>query len=135
MTDERAGPLLRFIRRLAADHPAGALTDGALLNRFLVGGDEAAFEVLLRRHGPMVLAVCRGVLGSEHDAEDAFQATFLVLARRAASIRRPEAVGDWLHGVAYRVAVRAGVERAERRRRERQGGERAARARAAQEAR
>jgi RNA polymerase sigma factor (sigma-70 family) len=133
MTDERAGPLLRFIRRLAADHPAGPLTDGALLTRFLAGGDEAAFETLLRRHGPMVLAVCRGVLGSEHDAEDAFQATFLVLARRAASIRRPEAVGDWLHGVAYRVALRAGVERAERRRRERQGGERAARARAAQE--
>jgi RNA polymerase sigma factor (sigma-70 family) len=89
----------------------GQLTDRRLLERFLArsGGSEseAAFEVLVRRHGPMVQSVCRKLLRDSHGAEDAFQATFLVLARRASSIRERDAVASWLFGVASRVAARA----------------------------
>ncbi len=88
----------------------GGLTDGQLLERFLVGGravTETAFTLLVQRHGPMVLKVCQGVLGDRHDAEDAFQATFLVLARQAGSIRREDAVASWLYGVARRLSLRS----------------------------
>jgi hypothetical protein len=77
------------------------LGDGQLLERFTSNREEAAFTALVRRHGPMVLGVCLRVLRNHHDSEDAFQATFLVLARKAASIRPPEMVGNWLYGVAY----------------------------------
>jgi RNA polymerase sigma factor (sigma-70 family) len=83
------------------------LTDGQLLECFIARRDDAAFEALVRRHGPMVLAVCRRILRNHHDSEDAFQATFLVLARKAASIVPREAVGNWLYGVAYRTALKA----------------------------
>jgi len=86
---------------------AGGLTDADLLERFVRQRDEAAFEVLVWRHGPKVLGVCRRTLGHEQDAEDAFQATFLVLARRANSISRRQAVASWLYQVAYRAALRA----------------------------
>ena len=110
--------LARHLRRLAlsGDGP----TDGQLLERLLTWREEAAFEALVRRHGPMVLGVCRRVLHDAHDAEDACQATFLVLARKAASIRRPGAVGSWLHGVAHRVALKAKAQAALRRRHEEQ---------------
>src|SRR3954447_1120101 len=98
----------------------GGLTDGQLLARFLDGRDEAAFAALVRRHGPMVLGVCRRVLGHAHDAEDAFQATFLVLARKARSLADPEAVGPWLYGVAYRTALEARAMSRRRRAREKQ---------------
>ena len=96
--------VLHHLRQLVTAGQPGPRPDRELLERFVRHRDEAAFAALVRRHGPMVLAVCRRVLGDAHDAEDACQAAFLVLARRAASIRRKEAVGAWLHGVAYRVA-------------------------------
>jgi RNA polymerase sigma factor (sigma-70 family) len=98
------------------------LTDGQLLERFATHRDEAgeiAFASLLDRHGPMVLRVCGGLLRDPNDAEDAFQATFLVLARKARSLWVRDTIGPWLHGVAYRIATRALSDRARRRRHER----------------
>jgi RNA polymerase sigma factor (sigma-70 family) len=103
-------PLERCVRRLVHLPLAGELTDAQLLERFVTRRDEVAFEVLVRRHGPKVLGVCRRLLRQEQDAEDAFQATFLVLVRKAASIGRSQAVGPWLYRVAYRLALRAKVQ-------------------------
>jgi RNA polymerase sigma factor (sigma-70 family) len=97
------------------------LSDGLLLERFLEGHEcssERAFETLVTRHGPMVYRLCRQILGDEHEAHDAFQAVFLILARRAGSVRRRESLGSWLHGVAMRVAARARRGLTRRRRRE-----------------
>jgi RNA polymerase sigma factor (sigma-70 family) len=106
MTPAPTNLLLRRLRDLAGGLPAG-LPDRDLLRCFLEGGSAAAFAALVERHGPMVLGVCRTVLRHEQDAEDAFQATFLVLARSARSIRRRDSLGSWLHGVAHRVACKA----------------------------
>jgi RNA polymerase sigma factor (sigma-70 family) len=124
----RAGPLSAVVRFLrAATAPSAAdLTDRQLLDRFVAGRDEVAFTALVQRHGPMVLAVCGRVLPNPHDVEDAFQSTFLVLARKARAISRPERLGNWLYGVAYRTALRARAEAARRRARERQVSEMAA---------
>ena len=87
--------------------PGVGLTDRQLLDEYVRDQDAGAFRSLVARHGAAVLRVCRGVLRDSYEAEDAFQATFLVLVRKAPAIRDPEALGAWLRGVAYRVAVRA----------------------------
>src|SRR5271165_5105683 len=97
----------------------GGLTDGQLLGRFVATRDEASFAALVRRHGPMVLGVCRRVLHDGHDAEDAFQATFLILARKAGSVVQRESLGCWLYQVAYHTALEASEANARRRARER----------------
>src|SRR4051812_19130691 len=96
----------------------GALTDGQLLDRYVARREAALFEAIVRRHGPMVWGVCRRVLRDHHDAEDAFQATFLVLARKASSVRAREKLGHWLYGVAYQTAMKARATRTRRRMRE-----------------
>src|SRR5262245_55994180 len=118
MTSSRLQKLFRNFRRETAppDTPVGS--DAQLMERFAAARDEDAFELLTRRHGPMVLSVCRRVLGDAHEAEDAFQATFLVLARKAASAARCRSAGAWLYTVAYRVALRARSRRVARNTRE-----------------
>src|SRR5271170_544361 len=101
MLNGQANRIVEHLNRVVLQEETDALTEAELLGRFLKERDEAAFEALLRRHGPMVLNVCRRVLRHTHDAEDAFQATFLVLARKANSVVRRESVGCWLYGVAY----------------------------------
>jgi RNA polymerase sigma factor (sigma-70 family) len=118
------GPLslvLQHVRSLAGAPDA---TDAELLARIAAGREEAAFAAVLQRHGPLVFGVCRRVLGDEQEAEDAFQATFLVLARRAATIRRGAALASWLFGVAYRVALEARTRAARRRLHERRAAAR-----------
>jgi RNA polymerase sigma factor (sigma-70 family) len=113
-----ASPLTSFVshlRRAALLQDGAGMSDGQLLQCFLSGGEEAAFAALVQRHGPMVLGVCRRVLQNAHDAEDAFQATFLVFLRKAASILPREYVGNWLYGVAYRTALKARTLAAKRR--------------------
>ncbi len=112
--------VVQHLRRAALLRGGNDPSDGQLLERFLGRGEELAFEALVRRHGPMVFGLCRRLLGNSHDAEDAFQATFLVLARKAGSIRQREAVGSWLYGVAYRTARDARARLARRRAREQQ---------------
>jgi RNA polymerase sigma factor (sigma-70 family) len=107
MTNTGAGPILHLIRRVVEDQRLRELPDHDLLYQFSRGRDDAAFAALLRRHGPMVLDICRNMLGNADDAEDAFQATFLILAKRAGAIRKMSSVGSWLHGVAYRIALKA----------------------------
>src|SRR5207253_4595286 len=92
--------VLRRLREVMHTPGAADTTDGQLLEHYLARRDETAFAALVRRHGPMVLGVCRRVLRHEQDAEDAFQATFLVLVRKASSVRPRALVGHWLHGVA-----------------------------------
>jgi len=120
MATAHLGTLLRHIHRLAGEPPGSTrrLTDRQLLDDFAARRDEAAFAALVARHGPMVLRVCRRVLNREQDAEDAFQATFLVLARHTGSIRKPAALANWLYGVAYRTAMKAKRSAARRRKHE-----------------
>jgi RNA polymerase sigma factor (sigma-70 family) len=107
MPNRALTPLLRYLRKITAPEDSGETTDRQLLARFILHRDEAAFADLVQRHGPMVMGVCRRVLGDWHEAEDAFQATFLVLARKGASVRKPELLANWLYGVAFRTALKA----------------------------
>ena len=121
MATGQADTLLRHLRGLVVSQRARGLSDAELLQAFAAGREEGAFAALIERHGRLVWGVCRNVLRHEQDAEDAFQATFLVLARKASSIRKREALAGWLHGTAYRVALRAKRDAAIRRAREHRG--------------
>ena len=110
--------VVRDLQTLFGMGVVGVLSDGQLLDHFVERREGAAFEAIVHRHGPMVWSVCRRVLRDHHDAEDAFQATFLVLARRAASVMPREKLGNWLYGVAYQTATKARAMRAKRRMRE-----------------
>ena len=101
------GALFCQLERLFGQGTAIGLTEGELLERFVNRRDEAAFEALVARHGPMVLGVCRHLLRDPNDVDDAFQATFLVLVKKAKTVRRCELLGNWLYGVAFRVASQA----------------------------
>src|SRR5262245_45742624 len=132
MVGQRTGLIGRQMQTLLVAGSFSGLTDRELLERFLERRDEVAelaFAVLVERHGPMVLGVCLRIVGDPHDADDAFQATFLVLARRARSIRVDGSLGRWLFGVATRVATRARSDEMRRRTRERSGVDRIDRAR------
>lgn len=120
MATSRNNELVEYLRRTVLLHDGGGLTDGQLLGCFLEQGDDAALAALVRRHGPLVWGVCRRVLGNHHDAEDAFQATFLVLVRKAASVVPREMVANWLYGVASLTARKAKATRAKQRTREKQ---------------
>jgi RNA polymerase sigma factor (sigma-70 family) len=124
MTQTSLSPVVRHIRRLVAADLGRELSDTELLQRFAADREERAFAALFRRHGPLVWSICYSVLHHRQDTEDAFQATFLLLARRAGSIRKTEAVASWLYRVAHRVATKAGQNMARRRFQERQGDQR-----------
>jgi RNA polymerase sigma factor (sigma-70 family) len=125
MTTTPANIVLRHLRQIIPT-PGDSRTDGQLLERFGGGHDDAAFAALVRRHGPMVMGVCRRALHNEQDAEDAFQATFLVLARKARSVGREGSVSGWLFRVAYHTAVRVRSQGATRRLHEAQAPRRSA---------
>jgi RNA polymerase sigma factor (sigma-70 family) len=107
MKEKQLRTVVGNLRRMIGSNPATRITDAQLLERFLAQRDELAFEMLVWRHGSMVLNVCRRVLRDTHEAEDAFQATFLIFVRKLGSIGKRQAVGSWLFKVAYRVALRA----------------------------
>jgi len=123
MAIETLGAALQQINRLFAEGAVAQLPDGQLLERFLTQEDAGAFETLMGRHGPMVLSVCRGILRDTRDAEDAFQATFLVLVKKGGTIRGRDTLGGWLYQVAHRVAIQANAAAARRRTHERQAGQ------------
>ncbi len=107
MVGGQQNPVMRYLRRLAGSPSGGERSDEELLRRFALQKDEGAFATIVEKHGPMVFGVCRRILQNPHDAEDAFQAVFLVLVRKAGSLRQPAALTPWLYGVAYRTAIRA----------------------------
>jgi RNA polymerase sigma factor (sigma-70 family) len=119
MANAPIGLVLRHLRQVAHVQAASGATDRQLLDQFVNWGEEAAFTLLLQRHGPMVFGVCRRLLHNEHDAEDVYQATFLLLARKASGIRKRESLSSWLYGVAYRLALRMKAQAASRQTRER----------------
>ncbi len=118
MTQGAFSSILRALRRVAEDRRFAGVPDAVLLRRFLEQRDAAAFDALLRRHGPMVLDVCRAVVPNGADAEDAFQAAFLVFLRNARKVRRAGSLASWLHGVARRTALKARVAFARRQKHE-----------------
>jgi len=117
-TNERISGVLQRLRHAALLQHCGQLTDHDLLERYIGARDESAFALLVKRHGPMILALCWRILRQQQDAEDAFQATFLVLARKCSAIRKREAVASWLHRVAFRAANKLRCTRARRQARE-----------------
>lgn len=123
MTRGEPGIVIRNLRAVLVRHDGAGLPDAELLDCFIAQRDEAAFAALVHRHGPMVLGVCRRVLRNDADAEDAFQATFLVLVRKAATLDRRGALGNWLYGVAHNTALKAKAMNSRRRVREQRAGQ------------
>jgi RNA polymerase sigma factor (sigma-70 family) len=119
MSGKALNGTVQRIRAMAVLQSSRGSSDRELLERFIAAQDEAAFTALVERHGAMVQRLCRRVLGDSHDADDACQATFLILARKASSVRKTESLASWLHGVAYRVSISLRRQRARRQRRER----------------
>ena len=119
------GTTLRYFDLLFGRGTVAGLSDGQLLSSYVEHRDDTAFAALVARHGPMVLSVCRGVLRDPLDAEDAYQATFLILVRKAGTVRRVDALGGWLHRVAHRVALQARADAAHRRTEEQKAGQNA----------
>src|SRR5271154_5053313 len=117
MSTNSVNGVLRFIRTLVAGQRAEGQPDQLLVEQFVVHRDETAFAALLERHGPMVLGVCRRLLHDEHLTEDAFQATFLVLARKAGELRKRESVASYLHRVAMNMARKVRLDIAKARQR------------------
>src|SRR6201982_1898319 len=115
MATSQLGRVLQTLRSATVPPEGAGLTDGQLLECYVRGREEAAFAALVRRHGPMVWGVVRRVLRGHQDAEDAFQATFLVLVRKASAVTPKELVANWLYGVAYRTALKARATAARRR--------------------
>src|SRR5438105_13195151 len=122
MTAIRLDSVIGQLRTLAAPGECAHLGDAELVGRFVGRLDENAFETLLRRHGPMVLRVARRSLSCPSESEDVLQATFLLLARKAATIRKPASLASWLHGVAHRLALKTRTQRARRKVREEAAG-------------
>jgi RNA polymerase sigma factor (sigma-70 family) len=120
MANGKANKVIQQLRKAMLLRGGAGITDGQLLNCFLTQRDDAAFATLVKRHGPMVWGVCRRVLHHHHDAEDAFQATFLVLVRKAATVEPKEMVANWLYGVAYQTALKARSVSTRRKEREKQ---------------
>jgi RNA polymerase sigma factor (sigma-70 family) len=120
MATSQLSEVILHLRRTVLLRDGAGLTDGQLLTDYISRRDEAALAALVHRHGPMVWGVCRRVLHDYHDAEDAFQATFLVLVRRAASVASRELLANWLYGVAHQTALKARATVAKRKERERQ---------------
>ena len=123
MATDTLAPVVQYLRRATAPPRSAGLSDGELLERFAGRRDQAAFAALVQRHGPMVMGVCRRLLRDRHEAEDAWQATFLILVRKAGAIARRELLAGWLYGVAYRTARQARRVAARRRMRERTDGD------------
>ncbi|HEV3115669.1 MAG TPA: sigma-70 family RNA polymerase sigma factor [Gemmataceae bacterium] len=123
MAEDHPNPLLQQVRHLVGNVSAAALPDGQLLERFLDNRDETAVEILVRRYGALVFGACRRVLRDTHAAEDVFQATFLVLIRKAPSLDRKRPLASWLYTVAYRLALRARANETRRRRFEEQAAQ------------
>src|ERR1700730_14757520 len=120
MATSQMSEVIQHLRRTVLLPDGAVLTDGQLLEDYISRRDEAALAALVGRHGPLVWGVCRRVLRNHHDAEDAFQATFLVLVRKAASIAARELLANWLYGVAHQTALKARATVAKRTVREKQ---------------
>src|SRR5262249_47741181 len=114
MASRHLSKVLQHLRYIISGKGAGDAADSQLLKQFISQQDENAFRKLLDRYGPMVMGVCGRALADPHDAEDAFQATFLVLVQKAGAIQEQELVGNWLYGVAFRIARRARLNAARR---------------------
>ncbi|MGP0062880.1 MAG: RNA polymerase sigma factor [Isosphaeraceae bacterium] len=123
MASARHGAALRHIRHLFDEGTLAGLPDARLLERYVGHRDELAFQALVQRHGAMVMAVCRGVLTDPNDVDDAFQAAFLLLARKARSIWIEGSIGGWLHRVAWRIALQVKTDATRHRRQERKAAE------------